>query len=69
VKLVRYVKGRTQNEVIVAGVLSEIYGTELEEIITGGCRKLHYEEFHDCYSSQKNLWVIKSTRMRCKYTQ
>jgi len=68
VKLVRYVKGRTQNEVIVAGVLSEIFGTELEEI-TRGCRKLHYEEFHDWYSSQKNLWVIKSTRMRCKYTE
>jgi hypothetical protein len=62
-KLVRYIEGRTQAEAIVAGMLSKIFETELEEI-TEGCRKLHYEKIHDGYSSQKNLWVIKPTRMR-----
>jgi hypothetical protein len=68
VKLFRHIKGRTQAEVIVAGVLSKICGSELQEI-TGRCSKLHYEEIHEWYSSQKNLWVIKPTRMSCKYTQ
>jgi hypothetical protein len=32
--------------------------------VTGECRKLHYEELHDLYSSPNIVWVIKWRRMR-----
>jgi hypothetical protein len=39
------------------------FGPRSEEI-AGGWRKLHYEEFHNLYSSSHIMRVIKSRRMR-----
>jgi hypothetical protein len=32
--------------------------------MTGGCRKLHNENFHNLYSSPSKIRIIKSMRMR-----
>jgi hypothetical protein len=45
------------------GVLKRIFGPNRDEAI-GGCRKLHNEELHKCYSSLYIIRVIKSRRMR-----
>jgi hypothetical protein len=43
-------------------VLRRIFGPKKDEV-TGGWRKLHYEEFHNLYSSPSTIRMIKS-RMR-----
>jgi hypothetical protein len=44
-------------------VLRRIFGPKRDEV-TGECRKLHYEEFRDLYSSPSIIRIIKSRRMR-----
>jgi hypothetical protein len=44
-------------------VLRRIFGPKRDEV-TGGCRKLHNEEFHNFYSSPNIIRIIKSRRMR-----
>jgi hypothetical protein len=44
-------------------VLRRIFGPKRDEV-TGGCRKLHNEEFHSLYSSPSIIRMIKSRRMR-----
>jgi hypothetical protein len=39
-------------------VLRRIFGPKRDEV-TGGCRKLHNEEFHNLYSSPTTIRVIK----------
>jgi hypothetical protein len=43
-------------------VLRRIFGPKRDEV-TGGCRKLHYEEIHNLYSSPSIVRMIKR-RMR-----
>jgi hypothetical protein len=44
-------------------VLRRIFGPKRDEV-TGGWRKLHYEELHNLYSSPSIIRIIKSRRMR-----
>jgi hypothetical protein len=44
-------------------VLRRIFGPKRDEV-TGDCRKLHNEEFHNLYSSPNIIRMIKSRRMR-----
>jgi len=44
-------------------MLRRIFGPKRDEV-TRGCRKLHYEELNDLYSSPSIVRVIKSRRMR-----
>jgi hypothetical protein len=44
-------------------VLRRIFGPKRDEM-TGGWRKLHYEELHGLYSSPSIVRVIKARRMR-----
>jgi hypothetical protein len=44
-------------------VLRRIFGPKRDEV-TGGLRKLHYEELHDLYSSLSIIRIIKSRKMR-----
>jgi hypothetical protein len=44
-------------------VLRRIFGPKRDEV-TGGWRKLHYEELHGLYSSPSIVSVIKARRMR-----
>jgi hypothetical protein len=44
-------------------VLRRIFGPK-RDIMTGGWRKLHNEEFHNLYSSPSIIRMIKSRRMR-----
>jgi hypothetical protein len=44
-------------------VLSRIYGPERDEVM-GERRKRHNEELNDLRSSQNNIRMIKSRRMR-----
>jgi hypothetical protein len=44
-------------------VLRRIFGPKRDEV-TGGWRKLHYEELHGLYSSPSVIRVIKARRMR-----
>jgi hypothetical protein len=44
-------------------VLRRIFGPKRDEM-TGGWRKLHYEELHNLYSSPSIIRMIKSKRMR-----
>jgi hypothetical protein len=44
-------------------VLKRIFGT-LRDDVTGGLRKLRYEELHNLYSSSDTVMMIKSRRMR-----
>jgi hypothetical protein len=41
-------------------VLRKIFGPKWE-IVTGGWRKLLYEELHNLYSLANIIWVIKSS--------
>jgi hypothetical protein len=43
-------------------VLRRIFGPTRDEV-TGGWRKLHYEELHSLYSSPSIIIMIKSRRM------
>jgi hypothetical protein len=43
-------------------VLRRIFGPKRDKV-TEEWRKLHNEEFHDLYSSQNNVRVIKSRRI------
>jgi hypothetical protein len=40
-----------------------IFGPKRDEV-TGGCRKLHYDELHYLYSSPNIIRMVKSRRMR-----
>jgi hypothetical protein len=44
-------------------VLRRIFGPKRDEV-TGGWRKLHYEELHNLYSSPSIIRMIKSRRVR-----
>jgi hypothetical protein len=44
-------------------VLRKIFGPKRNEV-TGGWRKLHYEELHNLYCSPSIIRIIKSRRMR-----
>jgi hypothetical protein len=44
-------------------VFRRIFGPKRDEV-TGGWRKLHYEELHGLYSSPSIVRVIKARRMR-----
>jgi hypothetical protein len=44
-------------------VLRRIFGIKRDEV-TGGWRKLHYEEIHNLYSQPNVIRKIKSMRMR-----
>jgi hypothetical protein len=44
-------------------VLRMIFGPKRDEV-TGECRKLHYEELRDLYSSPSIIRIIKSRKMR-----
>jgi hypothetical protein len=44
-------------------VLRRIFGPKRDEV-TGGLGKLHNDEFHNVYSSQSIIRMIKSRRMR-----
>jgi hypothetical protein len=44
-------------------VLRRIFGPKRDEM-TGGWRKLHYEELHNLYSSPSIIRMIKSRKMR-----
>jgi hypothetical protein len=44
-------------------VLRRIFGTKRNEV-TGGWRKLHYEELHNLYSSRSIIKMINSMRLR-----
>jgi hypothetical protein len=44
-------------------MLRRIFGPK-RDVVTGVWRKLHYEEFHDLYSSPTIVRVIKSRRMK-----
>ena len=44
-------------------VLRRIFGPRWDGV-TGKWRKLHIEELHDLYSSQNNIRLIKSGRLR-----
>jgi hypothetical protein len=43
-------------------VLRRIFGHK-RDVVTGECRKLHNEEFHELYSSPSIIRIMKSTRM------
>jgi hypothetical protein len=43
-------------------VLRRIFGPKIDGV-TGGWRKLHFEEFRDLYSSPSIIRMIKSRRM------
>jgi hypothetical protein len=45
-------------------VLRRIFGPKREEVVTGGCRRLHNEEFHNFHASLNIIRVSKSRRMR-----
>jgi hypothetical protein len=44
-------------------VLRRVFGPKRHEV-TGDCRKLHNEEFHNMYSSPNIIRMMKSRRMR-----
>jgi hypothetical protein len=44
-------------------VLRKIFGLNRNQM-TGGCRKLYNEEFHDLYTSLSIIRMIKSRRMK-----
>jgi hypothetical protein len=44
-------------------VLRRIFGPKRDEV-TGGWRKLHYEELHNLYSSPSIIRMVNSRRMR-----
>jgi hypothetical protein len=44
-------------------VLRRIFGRKGDEV-TGECRKLHNEEFHDLYSSPSIIRIMKARRMK-----
>jgi hypothetical protein len=44
-------------------VLRRIFRPKRNEV-TGGWRKLHYEELHDLYSTPSIIRIMKSSRMR-----
>jgi hypothetical protein len=44
-------------------VLRKIFGAKRDDVI-GSWRKLHNEEFHNLYSSQSIITMIKSRRMK-----
>jgi hypothetical protein len=44
-------------------VLRRIFGPKRDEV-TGGLRKLHYEEPRNLYSSPSIITMVKSRRMR-----
>jgi hypothetical protein len=44
-------------------VLRRIFGTKREEV-AGGWRRLHYDNFHNSYTSPNIVRVIKSSSMR-----
>jgi hypothetical protein len=44
--------------------LRRIFGPKRDEMMTGGWRKLHNEEFHNLYSSPSINRMIMSRRMR-----
>jgi hypothetical protein len=44
-------------------VLRRLFGPKRDEV-TGGWRKLHYEEMYQLYSSPSIIRILKSRRMR-----
>jgi hypothetical protein len=44
-------------------VMRIMFGLKSDEV-TGGCRKLHYEELRDLYSSPSIIRINKSKKMR-----
>jgi hypothetical protein len=57
------VNGRTYAVVGENRALRRICGPKRDEV-TGGWRKLHYEELHSLYSSPNTVEVIKLGRMK-----
>jgi hypothetical protein len=54
---------REQIEVSENGIMMRIFGPKREDV-TGGWRRLHYEELHKLYASLNIIRVIKSRRMK-----
>jgi hypothetical protein len=47
-------------------MLRRMIGSKTDEV-TGGCRKVHNEEFHNLYSSPSLIRIVKTGRMRKAY--
>jgi hypothetical protein len=60
--LVPDIKGRNRLRVFENTLLRRIFGIKRDEVM-GGWRKLHNKGFHNLYSSQSIIRMIKSRRM------